>query len=287
MRLHLVDGTFELYRAHFAPRPPHLAPDGKDVKATLGLTFSMLALAADQKEAVTRLAVFFDNPIRSFRNDLFDGYKSDEGVPPELRGQFDLAEESVRAAGIVVFSMRDFEADDGIATLAARFKTSVEQVRIMSPDKDFGQLLDGAHVVQVDRMRNRVLDEAALLERRGIRPESLPDWLALVGDDADGIPGVPGIGETTASALLGAYTHLEAIPADPADWSVRPRGAPAIAASLAAHREAAMLYRRLATLRTDAPLTVELDDLAVTPPGEALARMAERLGSSSLRKRAG
>lgn len=285
MRLHLVDGTFELYRAHFAPRPPHSAPDGRDVKATLGLTFSMLALASDRKEAVTHLAVFFDNPIRSFRNDLFDGYKSDDGVPPELHAQFNLAEEAVRAAGIAVFGMRDFEADDGIATLAERFKNDVEQVRVLSPDKDFGQLLDGARIVQVDRMRDRVLDEQALLKRRGIRPESLPDWLALVGDDADGIPGVPGIGETSASALLGAYRHLEAIPSNPSAWSVRPRGAPAIAAALVAHREDALLYRRLATLRKDAPIAASLDELRVAQPGAALARIAERLGSSSLARR--
>jgi 5'-3' exonuclease len=199
MRLHLVDGTLELFRAHFSRRPDHAAPDGADAKATVGLVVSMLSLLHEPEEAVTHVAIAFDNPIRCFRNDLYDGYKSDEGVPPALRAQFDAAEEAMRAIGVAVWSMREFEADDALATGAARFgpgaEESVEQVRILTPDKDLGQCLSGRQAVQVDRIRRRELDEAALLARRGIRPESVPDWLALVGDAADGLPGVAGFGE--------------------------------------------------------------------------------------------
>ena len=152
MRLHLVDGTFELYRAHYSPRPGRLSPDGRDVKATVGVVGSMLFLLHEEAEAETHVAIAFDNPIRSFRNDLFEGYKSDEGVPPELRSQFDAVEEGCRAIGLSVLSMRDFEADDGLATAAARFRDQVEQVRILTPDKDLGQCLSGRRVVQRDKL---------------------------------------------------------------------------------------------------------------------------------------
>src|SRR3954447_9498871 len=155
-RLHLVDGTYELFRAHYSPRPDHRAPAGWDAKATVGVAASLLALLVDPSEAVTHIAVAFDNPIRSFRNDLFAAYKSDEGVPPELRAQFDSAEDAARAAGVVVWSMREFEADDALATAAARYGSQVDQVRILTPDKDLGQCLEGDHVVQVDVIRKRV-----------------------------------------------------------------------------------------------------------------------------------
>jgi len=261
VRLHLVDGTFELFRAHFSKRPGHLAPDGRELKATVGIAMSLLALLHDAAEAVTHVAVAFDNPIRSFRNDLFPAYKSDEGVPPELRAQFDLAEEAARALGLTVWSMREFEADDALATGAARFAEAVEQVRILTPDKDLGQCLAGRRVVQVDRIRRRELDEEALRARRGIAPESVPDFLALVGDDADGIPGLPGFGERTAAALLGRHLHLEGIPADPAAWPTTIRNPRQLAAELASSREV-LLYRRLATLVRDVPLRESLDDLA-------------------------
>ena len=260
-RLHLVDGTFELFRAHFSKRPGHRAPSGQEAKATVGLAGSLLALLSDEREAVTHLAVAFDNPIRSFRNDLFPGYKTEEGVAPELLAQFDAAEEATRALGATVWSMREHEADDALATGAARFRDQVGQVRILSPDKDLGQCLSGRQVVQVDRIRGREIDEGALLDRRGIRPESVPDWLALVGDDADGLPGLPGFGEKTASALLGRYVHLEAIPAEPAAWPGAIRGADKLARSLQEGREAVSLYRRLATLVRDVPLRESLDDL--------------------------
>jgi 5'-3' exonuclease len=261
MRLHLVDGTFELFRAHFSKRPARLSPDGRDVKATLGLAESLRALLHDPREAVTHVAVAFDNPIRSFRNDLFAGYKTEEGVPPELLAQLDAAEEAVRALGVTVWSMREFEADDALATAATRFRDQVEQVRILTPDKDLGQCLSGRRVVQVDRIRGREIDEEALRARRGIGPESIPDFLALVGDTADGIPGLPGFGEKTAAALLARHVHLEAVPDDPALWPAGIRGAAQKAGALASGRHAALLYRQLATLVRDVPLPESLEDL--------------------------
>ncbi len=261
MRVHLVDGTFELFRAHFSKRPGHLAPAGWEAKATVGLAMSLLGLLHEEREAVTHVAVAFDNPIRSFRNELWPGYKTEEGVPAELLAQFDAAEEATRALGVTVWSMREYEADDALATGAARFRDAVEQVRILTPDKDLGQCLSGREIVQVDRLRNREIDEEALLARRGIRPESIPDYLALVGDTADGIPGLRGFGEKTASALLSRHVHLEQIPLDPAHWPASIRGAPQLARELAARREAALLYRRLATLVNDVPLAESLEDL--------------------------
>lgn len=280
VRLHLVDGTYELYRAHYSKRPD------RPQKATVGLASSLLSLLDDAKEAVSHVAVAFDNPIRSFRNDLFDGYKSDEGVPPELRAQFDDAEEAARALGIVVWSMDRWETDDALATAAARFAPEVDQVRILSPDKDFGQCLDGEKVVLVDRMRERVVDEAALREARGVGPESIPDWLALVGDTADGIPGVPGFGEKSAAALLRAFVHVEAIPDDPSTWPRTLRGAPRLAASLAPMRKEVALYKQLATLVTDVPLTETLDDLRHRGvPREAFLAWCKKLDAEGLATR--
>jgi 5'-3' exonuclease len=261
MRVHLVDGTFELFRAHFARRPGHRAPAGWEAKATVGLAASLIGLLHDEAEAVTHLAVAFDNPIRSFRNDLWPRYKTEAGVPPELLAQLDAAEEATRALGVTVWSMREFEADDALATGAARFGEAADQVRILTPDKDLGQCLWGRRVVQVDRVRRREIDEAALLARRGIRPESVPDFLALVGDDADGIPGLPGFGEKTASALLAKHVHLEDVPGDPALWPAGIRGAAQLARQLESARGDALLYRRLATLVRDVPLAESLQDL--------------------------
>ncbi|HEY2516905.1 MAG TPA: 5'-3' exonuclease H3TH domain-containing protein [Polyangiaceae bacterium] len=261
MRLHVIDGTYELFRAHFSKRPSQSDREGRDTKGTIGVVSSILALLEDPIEQVTHVAVAFDNPIRSFRNDLFDGYKTDEGVPAEILAQFDRVEEAVRAIGVVAWSMREWEADDALATAAARWGGEVTQVRIMTPDKDLGQCIRGERVVQVDRMRNKVIDQAALLVARGIAPESIPDYLALVGDTADGIPGLKGFGEKTAAALLHEYVHLESIPARASDWKPQVRGAPALAAVLAESLEAAKLYRRLATLITDVPLAESLEDL--------------------------
>jgi 5'-3' exonuclease len=261
MRLHLVDGTYELFRAHFSKRPDQRDADGRDVKATVGVVWSMLGLLADAEEQATHVAIAFDNPIRSFRNDLFDGYKTDAGVPAELLQQFDPVEEAMRAIGVVVWSMREWEADDALATAAARWGGDVEQVRIMTPDKDLGQCLHGDRIVQVDRMRKRVIGESELLAERGITPASVADYLALVGDTADGIPGIPGFGKKTAAALLREYVHIEGIPARARDWKPQVRGADVLATTLQANLEPALLYRRLATLARDVPLPQSLDDL--------------------------
>lgn len=278
MRVHLVDGTFELFRAHFAPRPGKIV-QGVDVKATAGVVGSLLALLEDRDEAVTHLAVAFDNPIVSFRNELFDGYKTDAGVPPALRSQFDLVEAAVRALGIVVWSMDRYEADDALATAATRFAGPGVQVRILSPDKDLGQVLSSDRIVQVDRIRKRVIDEDAVRERRGVGPESIPDLLALVGDAADGIPGLPGFGEKSSATLLARYRVIEDIPTDAARWDVRVTGAPRLAATLASRRDEALLYKRLATLVRDVPLVESRADLeyrgALRAPFEELCRRLE------------
>jgi 5'-3' exonuclease len=287
-RLHLIDGTYELFRAHFSPGPGRQSPEGQDIKATAGLMGSLLMLLHDDKEAVSHVAVAFDNPIRSFRNALFADYKSEEGVPVELLAQFDLVEEGVRALGVCVWSMKDFEADDALATAARRFRDETSQVRLLTPDKDLSQCVVGDRVVQVDRMRERVLDEPGVHVARGVPPASVPDLLALVGDAADGIPGLPGFGEKGAAALLNAYAHLDRIPADAKDWSVRPRGADKLAATLRERREDALLYRRLATLVKDAPLpeTPDLGALAWKGvPRAPFEALCDRLGLARLRSR--
>lgn len=284
MRLHLVDGTYELYRAHYAPRPGHREPSGLDAKATVGIVESMLALLHDTDEAVTHIAVAFDNPIRSFRNDLYAEYKSDDGVPPELRAQFDAAERAVRAIGVTVWSMREYEADDGLASGARRFSDQVEQVRILTPDKDLGQCIRGERVVQVDRRQRKVTDESAFRAARGFGPHSMTDFLALTGDSADGFPGLRGFGKKSASMLIGAYDHLEQIPADPSNWKVKPRGAIQLAATLVENRDDAFLYRRLATLVDTVPFDESLDDLKFNGvPRARFERWCEELGVERLK----
>ncbi len=260
MRIHLVDGTYELFRAHFGA-PGALGLHGSEVGATRGILRSLLSLL--REEGVSHVACAFDHVIESFRNDLFDGYKTSEGVPADLMAQFPLAERAAHALGLVVWPMVEFEADDALATAAARFgvSSSVEQVLICTPDKDLAQCVRGSRVVCFDRMRRRMLDEPAVVARFGVSPASIPDWLALVGDDADGIPGVPRWGGKSASALLACYGHLEAIPDQETQWTVVVRGAAGLAKSLREHREEAALYRRLATLRTDVPLAEKIEDL--------------------------
>jgi 5'-3' exonuclease len=286
MRLHLVDGTYELFRAHFSKRPNYAAADGTPLKATVGLVSSMLGLLSDPAERPTHLAVAFDNPIRSFRNELFAGYKTDEGVPEELLAQFDVAELATRALGLTVWSMREFEADDALAAGASRFLTQVEQVRILTPDKDLGQCLKGAQVVQVDRMRQRVIDEPALRALRGVGPESIPDWLALVGDDADGYPGLAGFGEKGAALLLARFGKLEQVPRDPRLWPEGLRGRDLLAQTFFSHFEEALLYRTLATLRTDAPIDDSLTALEYRGvPREAFETFCAQAGVNGLRAR--
>lgn len=274
MRVHLVDGTFELYRAHFSPRPGPPPIDGRDLKATIGVVASLMALLRDPEESVTHLAVAFDNPIRSFRNDLFPPYKSDEGVPPDLRAQFDRVEQAVRALGVVVWSMGDFEADDALASAAWRFASEDRQVRLLTPDKDLGQCLQGQQVVQVDRIRRKTIDCESFRTRWGIDPALMPDLLALVGDSADGLPGVPGFGIKTAALVLNRYGGLESIPLDPGSWD-GVRGAERLCSALVGHWDAARLYKRLATLRHDVPLEEDLEALRYRGPAESWPQWCE------------
>jgi 5'-3' exonuclease len=286
MRLHLVDGTYELFRAHFAPRPGHRDVSGRDVKATVGLAASLLSLLESAEESVTHIAVAYDNPIESFRNDLFDGYKSGEGAPREVVDQLDDAERAAAALGIAVWSMDRFEADDALATGAARFRDEVEQVRIMTPDKDLGQCIRGTRVVQIDRMRNRLTDEAQLRKLRGVGPASIPDWLGLTGDSADGIPGIPGFGAKSAAAILAHYEHIEAIPADPSDWAVAVRGAKRLAGNLAERRGEALLYKRLATLAENAPISESLAELRWRGvPRTTFAKFCDAMSADRMRDR--
>lgn len=285
VKIHLVDGTFELFRAHFSKRPSHQSPTGKDLKASVGVVQSLMWLLADTTEQVTHLAVAFDNPIISFRNQLFDGYKSDVGVPPELRAQFDDVEEAVAALGIVVWRMGEFEADDALATAALRWARDpqVGQIRILTPDKDLFQVLQGERIVQVDRMRQRVITEASVWADKRLRPTSVPDFLALVGDTADGIPGLEGWGEKSTAEVLSEYVHLTEIPDSVGEWKVKPRGAEKLAAQLSMHRQEAMLYRTLATLRADVPLSENLEQLEWKgAPRKKWVEWCEKVGASSL-----
>ena len=285
MQIHLIDGTYELFRAYYGA-PEALAPHGLEVGATRGMLRSLLSLL--REEGVSHVACAFDHVIESFRNHLFAGYKTSEGVPADLLAPFPLAERAAHALGLVVWPMVEFEADDALATAAARFAVSseVEQVLICTPDKDMAQCVSGSRVVCFDRMRRRILDEPAVVEKFGVSPASIPDWLALVGDDADGIPGVPRWGAKSASAVLARYGHLEAIPDEATQWSATVRGAAALAQSLREHRDEATLYRRLTTLRTDVPLAEGIGDLAWGGALRAeLTQLCRELGDESLIER--
>ena len=260
MKVHLVDGTYELFRAHFGA-PPATSPDGREVGATRGLLRSLLALLASPD--VTHVACAFDHVIESFRNGLYDGYKTSAGVPPELLAQFALAERVTHALGVVVWSMVEFEADDALATGAARWADApeVEQVVICTPDKDLAQCVRGTRVVMLDRRRRLVLDEVAVIAKFGVTPASIPDYLALVGDSADGYPGLTGWGPKTAATVLSRYGRLEDIPDQEGTWGLPVRGASAVAQRLRDRWADAFLYRTLARLRTDVPLAETLEDL--------------------------
>lgn len=282
MKIHLVDGTWELFRAHFGA-PPATAPDGREVGAVRGLLRTLHMLVS--QEGATHVAVAFDTVIESFRNRLFDGYKTGEGVEPELLGQFALAEEACRALGITCWSMVEFEADDALATAATAFadRPEVDEVLICTPDKDLAQCVRGSRVVQLDRKSGALRDEAGVAAKFGVAPGSIPDWLALVGDTADGIPGLPRWGEKSAAAVLSRHLRIEEIPADPKAWEVPVRGAAALSAVLEERREDALLYRTLATLRTDVPLELEPEGLAWQGAHrEALLSLCERIGEKNL-----
>ncbi len=260
MYLHLIDGTYELFRAHFGA-PPSTTPDGRAVGAVRGLIQTLLMLL--RGEDVTHAACAFDHEIRSFRNDMFDGYKTGEDAPKELLAQFDLAERAASALGLVTWPMVEFEADDAIATAVRRWSGDAEVVQtvICSPDKDLMQLVDGDEVVCLDRRRNAVIDADGVIEKMGVPPESIPDYLALVGDSADGIPGVPRWGAKSTATVLSRYGTIQAIPESESLWDVKVRGAKSLAASLASHRPEAALYKQLATLRDDVPIAEGLGDL--------------------------
>ena len=259
-RLYLVDGTYELFRAHFA-MPAMSGKDGQPVGAVRGLAQSLLSLL--RQPEVTHIAVAFDHVIESFRNRLFPGYKDGSGVPGELLSQFGLAEKAVLSIGAAVWPMGEYEADDALATAAAAWGSNarLEQVVVCSPDKDLAQTVVENRVVCFDRRREIFLDEAGVQEKFGVAPASIPDYLALVGDSADGIPGIPRWGAKSTAQVLGVYPHLEDIPHESEQWTATPRGAKAMAQSLSERLDDAYLYRDLATLRTDVPLSQTLEDL--------------------------
>ncbi|MBP1686232.1 MAG: polymerase [Deltaproteobacteria bacterium] len=282
-KLHLLDATYELFRAFFA-MPREQGPDGREVGAIRGLIGTMLALL--RQPEVTHIAAATDHVIESFRNNLFSGYKSGAGVAPELLSQFSLAEEALRALGVTVWPMIEFEADDALATGAAHFVDQVEQVVILSPDKDLCQCVRGERVVVHDRRKGTTLDAAAVQAKFGVPPQLIPDLLALVGDAADGIPGIPGWGMKTAATVLRAHGIIEHIPDEATQWNVRVRNAAAPAAALRARRPEALLYKQLATLRTDVPLREELADLEWRGvPRGPYQELCHRLGFQQLAER--
>ena len=283
--VHLVDGTYELFRYHFAV-PSHVTAEGVEVAAARGVLGSMLGLVAD---GATHVGVATDRVIESFRNDLFAGYKTGESTPPELFAQFPLLEAALEAAGFVVFGMVEHEADDalGAAAVQAAADPRVGRVLVCTPDKDLAQVVDdGAGIVQVDRRREAVYDRAAVVAKFGVEPASIPDWLALVGDTADGIPGLPGWGAKSSAVVLARYGHLEDIPDDPGDWDVAVRGASKLGAVLAGARDDALLYRHLATLDLTAPVMADVEDLRWTGPADHLEALCAHLDAPRAAERA-
>jgi 5'-3' exonuclease len=285
MRVHLIDGTYELFRYHFAPGGGHLTADGVEVGATRGVLRSLLSMV--RNEGVTHIAVATDSVIESWRNDLYEGYKNGEGVPPELLAQFPLIEEGLRAAGFAVWPMIEYEADDALAAgaVVAAADDRVEQVIICTPDKDLAQCVtsDG-RIVQFDRRKRQLIDEAGVVEKFGVMPASIPDYLALVGDTADGFPGLKGWGAKSTATLLYRYGHLDQIPADPDEWDVKVRGAAKLGATLVENVEDAFLFRRIATVDTEGPEVGAVDDWAYTGPTPEFAAFCERIDGQSLLK---
>lgn len=283
MKLHLLDGTYELFRSYFGA-PPRKAPNGGEIGAVHGVMASTLKLL--QEDGVTHLGVAFDSEIRSFRNDLYGGYKSEVGVPAELLAQFPIIEEGMEAVGVPVWRMEEYEADDALATAAARFADDVEQVVIMSPDKDMAQCITGHKVVGFDRRKRAFIDEAGVWEKFGVAPESIPDYLGLVGDTADGFPGLRGWGAKSASLVLARYGHIEQIPLQAELWDVPVRGAERLVETLRLHLAEALLFRFLAVLRRDVPLTETLADLEWHGvPRQRFGEFCDRYGFGSLRER--
>jgi 5'-3' exonuclease len=275
MQIHLVDGTYELFRYFFA-MPSHRDADGREVAAVRGVIASILGMIT---AGATHVGVATDHVIESFRNTLWRGYKTGAGVDPALLSQFPLLEEALQAAGFVVWPMVEFEADDALAAAAeiAARDGRVERVIICTPDKDLAQSVRGTRVVQMNRRTRTIMDEAGVIAKFGVPPASIPDYLALVGDSADGYPGLRGWGAKSAAAVLARYGHIEAIPADWRTWGVNAANAGALSRVLAEERDRALLFRTLATLRTDLPLFQSVDELEWKGPTPAFAPLAAKL----------
>lgn len=283
MKLHLLDATYELFRAYFG-FPARQAPDGSEVGAVYGILDTTLRLLGQRD--VTHLGAATDQVIESFRNRMFDGYKTGEGVEPELLAQFPLAEEALRALGVTVWAMREFEADDALAAAALRWSEEVEQVVILSPDKDLMQCVVGDRVVSHNRRERKTYDEEGVVAKFGIPPASIPDYLALVGDSADGVPGIAGWGAKSTAAVLARYGKLERIPAEASRWEATVRGAARLSANLEEGRERAMLYRSLTRLRRDVPLAESLPDLEWRGARRReLTALCDRLGFPNIARR--
>jgi 5'-3' exonuclease len=276
--VYLVDGTYELFR-HYYALPPAKDNDGREVAAVRGVLGSVLGMI---KGGATHIAVATDHVIESFRNDLWPGYKTGEGIEPDLWAQFSLLEEVLSAAGLVVWPMVEFEADDALSAAAAAAvrDTRVERVIVCTPDKDLAQCVRGKRIVQLNRRTRVTLDEAGVVQKFGVSPESIPDYLALVGDAADGYPGLPGWGAKSSAAVLAKFVHLESIPADSREWRVNAANASALAATLFRERERALLFRTLATLRTDIPLFDDVDQLRWNGPTPGFDVLAARLDAA-------
>lgn len=280
MEVHLLDGTYELFR-HFYALPPHQNNEGEEVAATRGVLGSVVGML---ESGVTHIGVATDYVIESFRNDLWPGYKTSAGMDPRLLAQFRPLEGALQEMGVVVWPMVELEADDALAAAAASLSRfpDVSRVYICSPDKDLAQCVRNDRVVQLDRRARRVRDETGVCDRFGVPPASIPDYLALVGDSADGYPGLPGWGERSAATVLGLYSHLEAIPPDASDWQVQLRGAIRLAATLQESFKLALLFRDLATLRTNKPEIASPDEIRWRGPGPAFAGMCKRLDAVQL-----
>jgi 5'-3' exonuclease len=278
LEIYLVDGTYELFRHYYAV-PSARDAEGHEVGAVRGVLRSLLGML---KGGVTHVAVATDHVVESFRNGLWDGYKTSEGVEPDLLAQFPVLEEVLAAAGMVVWPMVEFEADDALAAgaAAAARDSRVERVVICTPDKDLAQCVNGTRVVQLNRRTNAITDEAGVVLKFGVPPASIPDYLALVGDSADGYPGLKGWGAKSSAAVLAKFRHLEAIPADSKEWFVNSASAGALAATLVRDREQALLFRRLATLRTDIPLFENVDQLRWAGPTAGFDAIAAKLDAA-------
>jgi len=276
LKIHLIDGTYELFR-HFFALPSSRDANGREVAAVRGVISSVLGMIRGGD--ATHIGVATDHVIESFRNKLWRGYKTSEGVPAPLMSQFPLLEEALTAMGVVVWPMVEFEADDALAS-AARLAASdrrVEQVIICTPDKDLAQSVVGTRVVQLNRRTREVMDEAGVARKFGVAPESIPDYLALVGDSSDGYPGLPGWGAKSSAAVLAKFKHLEDIPGDWRDWHANATNASRLAETLSRDRDKALLFRELATLRSDLPLFKNVDELKWKGPTKQFEAMAKRL----------